>query len=262
MKPTKSILALCCIFCCFAVNGQTKEKRDYFLDTSSVPIYDWKTINIGFPASEGTEQIPFDPLLRIDTISTQEFLKLSKKYGSSIVMDTTLITRTDTSFTIQVEESQITFASNVICECTSSDYAGLIVPLNLFFVYSVDMHNEIAYANLVDKRTGKFFGVPSDFDQGPQDILLSPQEGFLLTYSSSYYEHDNSGIYIMSIDRDQEKKKFALNNYLNINFDRLNIEDLAWISENAFVMSVTEQLNPEDNDAQKIKYCLKITLKK
>lgn len=244
-----------------AASAQCKPGNLY-IDTSAAQSYDWPTINFGFPPAqeEETGAIAAYTAIRIDTIPAVAFQKYQKNHQPKICRDTSMITRTDTSFTIRTAGFTQTFPSNIVCECTSSDYIGLIPQLNLLMVSSTDMANEIADLQLLDRRTGKPFWVPSSTDQGPQGILLSPKNTILLTYCSSYYEQDNCSIYLMKVNTNPKKKSFTLDNYLVINFNRLNIESLVWIDEKSFAMSVTEQLSPEDNDAQKIRYCLKITM--
>lgn len=242
--------------------AQKNKAGNYFLDTATITNYEWKSVNIGFP--EETEfygETLSDSILRIDTISREVFETYSKKYHSKINADSSVITKTDSSFTLKNAYFEKTFPAFRICECTASTYGGIIAPLNLYIVSSVDMHNEIAYMVLYDYKTGKPFEVPTNCDPGPQAVLISPQNNLLLTYSSSYYEHDNCAVYLMRVNRNKTNHTFRLENDFVINFDRLNIEELVWINESSFAMSVTEQINPDDYE-NKIRYYLQVTVSK
>lgn len=239
-----------------------KRPPKLFIDTSSEFFYNWKSINISFTEEEipGETILP-DSLIRIDTISKKEFLKYKKAYSSKILMDTSVIYRTDTSFILKKENFSDTFQAFRICECTAASYLGLIEPLNLYMVNLVDMHNEIAFTILLDSRTGKSFDVPTCSDPGPEGVLISPKEGYLLTFSNSFYNRDNCCIYLIKIDKNVAEHSYKLSSYLEVNLNRLNIKEMAWVNDRSFVLSVNDQVNPEDyNERHKLSYWLKISL--
>lgn len=243
----------------FAQRGKTESS---FIDTTSDFSFEWKSVNIGFPEEDISEDdIPYDSIIRMYTISDSDFGKYAKRYSSKILMDTSMITRTDTSFTIQEGHFKRTFPAFRIWEGLASTYEGLIAPLNLYIVNTVDMQNETAGSVLIDRQTGKMFPVPFCSDAGPRQILLSPNNSFLLSYDNSYFENDNCCVFLQRVNRSKAGAGYSLNNYLNLNFDRLNILKLVWVNENCFAMKVSEQMNPNDSEeGNKIGYYLKITL--
>ncbi len=106
-------------------------------------------------------------------------------------------------------------------------YLGFIAPLNVFVVNTVDMRHEIAYTELIDYRTGKSFDVPSCADEGPQDILLSPQQKTLLTYSSTDFEAGECCIHLLKINKSATGQRYSMTVNLMLSFDCMNIQNLA-----------------------------------
>ena len=262
MKPQRLFISLLLVLTTTICAAQKYKPGKYFLDTATATNYEWKSVNIGFPEeTQFYEEAISDSVLQIDTISKELFESYSKKYNPKINPDTSVITKTDSSFTLKNPYFEKTFPAFRICECSASSYYGIIAPLNLYIIGTTDMQNELAIMNLYDYKTGKAFEVPTNCDPGPQAVLISPQNNFLLTYSSSYYEHDNCAVYLMRINRNKTNNSFRLENDFVINFDRLNIEQLVWINETSFAMLVTEQLNPDDYE-NKTSYYLKVSFSK
>ena len=98
---------------------------------------------------------------------------------------------------------------------------------------------------------------------GQDDPEFTPKGKYLLSYDNTDFEHDNLCVYLMAIEPGQTKNTYTLRNYINLNFDRLNVKELVWINDKSFAMSVTEQTNPGDYDvAHKLTYYLKVSLTK
>jgi hypothetical protein len=255
------LLAICILILNHAGYSQLSHSGKFFIDTNRSFGYEWEAISINYPDdNDDNETIP-DTLVQIDTISKNDFAKYSKKYKSKILSDTSVISRTDSSFTLKNKNFSKTYAAYRDCECSASSYQGILLPLNLYIVATTDMKNEIAYMRVIDYQTGKSFEVPGCSDPGPQKILISPKDDFLLTYDNSYYEHDNCCIFILKVNRNKSEQNYTLSHYLNLNFDGLNITEIVWINEYSFAMCVTEQQNPEDFDnSEKLHYCLNVSL--
>lgn len=248
-----------CFLSMNAVFSQTVKPSGYFIDTTAVPDYEIPQIDVGdFEDVEEKTMASFQ--IRIDTIKASEFQKHVKAYTPKLVMDSSVIRFTDSTLTIRNTHIEQTFSANRICECKASNYWGTFKSLNLYVLGTVDMHNEIAYANLIDAKTGKHYELPTCSDPGPNNVLLSPKENYLLTYSNSYYERDNCCIYILNVDKNAATKTFALNNVVCLNFDNLNVLDLVWVNEKSFVMSVSHQILLDDYLEEKTTHFLRVNL--
>jgi hypothetical protein len=250
----------------FSTIKATAQPGKLFIDTSVDILGDYKMTFIGYPEGSPVEStVEADSVLKIVRISKSAFLALSKNYSPTIKYDTSTIIRTKKTFTIKNGHFKRTFATNQICECISSTYEGIIAPLNLYVVYSGDMENEVSNTEFIDYRTGKSFDVPCDADAGPQDILLSPQQKTLLTYSSSDFEEGYCSIYLLKIKKSANGQRYTMKTGLMINFDRMNIEKLVWVNEKCFAMEVIEgeeiEYNNDHRYGKKKKYFMKVNLR-
>jgi hypothetical protein len=128
------------------------------------------------------------------------------------------------------------------------------------------MQNEVAYTCLIDYRTGRSFDVPSCADEGPYDILLSPQSKTLLTYSNSDFEAGDCCIHLLKIRKNATGQRYTMTVTLMVSFNRTNIQQLFWVNEKCFVMEVTERDIVEPNAnydyGKKRKYFMKVNLLK
>lgn len=248
------------IFCLIA-NSLSAQTGKLFIDTSDSVSYYWTTINIGFdPEFYSGETFENDSIIKIDTITQTQFLKYAKKYSPKINTDSSVIFKTDSSFTLKTKNFSQNYPAFRICECRDAKFLGLIAPLNLYLINTVDYHNEIAYSVFIDSKSGKQIDVPACSDSGPREVLISPKNNLLLIYDNTYYQSDNCCIFLLGINK-KDRKLYTLSNYLNINLDRINIMQLVWIDEQRFVMEVTEQTDPKNyNVEDKLSYYLKITI--
>jgi hypothetical protein len=253
---------ICCVFIFIAfisnTHGQIKKERPggIFLDTTIKSDFDWRAVKIGFD-TDNDEPVT-DSFVKIDTILKYTFLKYKKGYHRTTVMDSSEITRTDTSFSLITKNFRLDYPTKT-CECTAASYGGLIVPLNLYVIDFADMHNEIGYTYLIDRKTGKAFEMYTDFDYGPEDVLLSVKNNFLLTYANNIYDED-CGIYIYKVKRNN--RLFTLNNYLSILLGHTYIKDIVWINDKTLAVSAEEQILSEGNETSAGNmYYLKITIR-
>jgi hypothetical protein len=252
------------IISCFVLSQsafcQPGKASNYYIDTSSAIDYEMPQIDFG-DVDDVEEKTISTLSIQIDTLKEAEFNQFLKSYIPKLEMDSSIISQTDSSITIKNANIEQTFSANRICECKASNYWGTFKTLNLYVLGTVDMHNEIAYANLIDSKTGKHYELPTCSDPGPNNVLLSPMENHLLTFSNSYYEHDNCCIYILKVDRNAAKQSYKLKNVVCLNFDKLNVLDLVWVNEKSFVMSVSHQILLENYQDQKTTHFLRVNLR-
>lgn len=238
-----------------------------FIDTSAGIKSEDRMIFIGYPEGHpDVSTVEPDSVIKVVRISKSTFLNLSKNAGPTITNDSTGITRTKKTFTIKNKYFKKTFKTDQVCDCSTSDYLGFIAPLNVYVVHTTDMQNEVAYTDLIDYRTGRSFDVPSCADEGPYDILLSPQHKTLLTYSNSDFEAGDCCIHLLKIRKNATAQRYTMTVNLMLSFNRTNIQKLVWINEKSFVMEVTERDIVEPNAnyeyGKKRKYFMKVNLLK
>jgi hypothetical protein len=265
MTPKNLFVFLNVLFIAFCSRAET---GGLFIDTTSALGYGYKTINIGYsesnqPTTDESSSVFPDTLIRIDTITENQFRQFAQNYSSQINTDTSFIASTDSSFTLRGKDFSRTFDAYRICECIASTYLGLLSPLNLFIIKTTDMQNETSSSFLIDRKTGKTYVVPGCSDPGMVAVLISPKQKYLLTYDNSYYEYDNCCIYILDVKAGSKKNNYVLESYMNINLDRLNITQLVWLTDASFALSVTDQIDPANHEESgKEKYFLRVTLPK
>ncbi len=257
MKKSPAFILLFC-FCGTILCGQTKS-GNLFIDTTGNIEYNGKIENIGFSDENGLSAA--DSMIRIDTISGAAFEKFKKKYSPKIDRDSTRAAWTDTSFTVKFKNISTAFPANRICECTSFSYIGFLKPLNLFLINSVDMKNELAYMLMIDSNTGKSYESFTPYDEGTAAVCISSGNTYLLTYANTTYEHNQCVLDLLRIN--PQNGYYRLQDVMQININNLNINDLVWINENSFALSVREEVLSEDlSKVLARKYCLKIIIQK
>lgn len=217
------------------------------IDTTSYMIYDslsqtstdWSHFLAAFDSIQPTT-------LTFDTITMNDFAIYRKKYHSKIDTDSSKLVWTDTSFTIKTENWKTAFNTNVTYYFPYNYYLGFLEPLNLFIVSNIDGHNELGTLLLIDKKTGKEFYFSSGYDYPCEAIFISPKNNYLLSYANNWSEHNQCMISILKIVR--TKNHYQLKGFSVFNSDQWTINEIAWINDNSFALSVKEKIDLRNYD--------------
>jgi hypothetical protein len=244
-----------------SVSMTTTDMSQYLgFSPSSETIQQQKTEWFNLDEEALSEDNPPVSKIKIDTITEKEFVKYKNRYQSKINYDSSLVVWTDTSFTIKCDSSVHTFNTRVTDDFPYCYYKGLLQPLNLYIVWSIDGRNEIGSLLLIDKKTGKVFVFDSGFDEPLTTLFISPGNKYLMSFANTWYESDHCYIPILKIN--PAKNKFTLNYFYSFCIDKVNIDDMIWVSDNSFALLVTEKENQKNADSIKHKNYLKASFVK
>jgi hypothetical protein len=244
-------------------NTITAQTNKCFIDTSTKIIVDHKSVYIGFTDGREDGTVAPDSVIKTVKISKTTFLALSKNQYQTIRYDSSTIIRNKKSVTIKNGYIKKTYRND---DEQSTECIGLIDSLNLYIVRIVVPSQEIATVDFVDYRTGKTYEVQSCADEGVQDMLISPKQSALLVYSNTDFEAGSCCIDIYKIRKNASRSKYTMKAGLFLNFNKVNIQKLVWVTEKSFVMEITERDQVENNNnydwGKKKKYYMKINLLK
>jgi hypothetical protein len=174
-------------------------------------------------------------IFKVDTITQKDFDRFKKQYKTHIDTSESKIIRTDTSFIITTEKSKLTFVANKNDYGFFEYYQGLLVPLNLYLVHSIDGHNEIGWLQLIDKKTGKSYQYESDYDYPIETVFLSPKKSYLLGLSNDMYTGE-SMLSLLQIN--SKGSSYYLSGCCKAYLTQTVVEELVWINEKTFAIKV------------------------
>lgn len=207
-----------------------------WIDSISQTSWDW-SVYLG--GNDSTVSVHFD------TISNKQFVGYSKRYRSKLNL-TKNISVKDSSFILQMDQKEVVFNTVVTDDFPWNEYVGLLEPLNLYVVLNVDGRNETGSLNLIDKRTGKTYYFTSPFDYPCETVRLSPKNQYLLSFANNWYENNQSFISILKIDR--SGKQYKLKAFVSLDITQWTVNDIVWIDDHRFALSVKEKIDLENNE--------------
>lgn len=217
------------------------------IDTASYMLYD-STTNTSTEWSQylgAGDSIPAT-LIEFDSITKDDFVNYKKKYHSKIEMDSSKIIWTDTSFIIKSENWSTTFNTKVTDDFPWNYYKGFLEPLNFFLVLNIDGRNELGILLLIDKVTGKQYYLSSGYDYPCESVFISPKNNYLFSYANNGAENNQCSFSILKIDK--TKKHFKIKGFNGSEINTWTINDIVWINENSFALSVKEKIDLTDNE--------------
>lgn len=218
------------------------------IDTTSNMMYDSTTnSSTDWSAYIGAFENVTPTEFAFDTISEKEFLKYRMKYRSKIKTDSTKLAWTDTSFTIATENWKTVFNTKITDDFPYNYYFGFLEPLNLFLVSNIDGKNELGILLLIDKITGKNYFLSSGFDYPNEALCISKENNYLLTYANNWAETNQCSLAIYKIEKNNIH--FKLKFFNGSTLDSFTINELAWIDDTHFALSV--KVKTDLNDYEK-----------
>jgi hypothetical protein len=100
---------------------------------------------------------------------------------------------------------------------------------------------------LIDKLTGKNYYLSSGFDYPNEALYISKDNNYLLTYANNWTETNQCSLGIYKIEKN--KNLFKLKSFAGATLDLFTINELAWIDDTHFVLSV--KVKSDANDYEK-----------
>ena len=194
--------------------SQTGKQGQFFIDTINQARYF---------GSEGDSSVTF----KMDTISEQQFNQI--KYKSPLDTNSKRVVKKDTLFIVPLDQGAKAFASNGLIWHA---YRGYIEALDLYVIDFVSGPGGYHNLDLIDKKTGVAFTFSSLFDNGMNSPLLSPKQGFLLSISNNVFDHNESNVAVVKINR--KGNAYTLTNFYQRVSHEGHIEEIKWIDETSF----------------------------
>jgi hypothetical protein len=217
------------------------------IDTTSYMIYDSITnSSTDWSKYLGSGDSVAGISIGFDTITKDDFITHKKNYHSKIDMDSSKVIWTDTSFKIKTKNWENTFNTTISDDLPWNYYKGFIEPLNFFLILNVDGKNELGILLLIDKVTGKQYFLSSGYDQPCESVFLSPKNNYLFSYANKQTENNQCAFSILKID--ETKKHFKFKGFTGLEINTWTINDMAWINENSFALSVKAKTDFTDNE--------------
>ncbi len=241
--------ALVALSICFSLSFSSISYGQISIDTASYFIYD----SITNTSTDWSRYIgAFDTLqlisLNFSDISKNEFSEYRKKYHSKINTDSSKVAWTDTSFIIKTNSDKKVYNTRITDDFPYNYYLGFLDPLNLYIVSNIDGRNELGMLLLIDKQTGKEFYYSSGYDYPCEALCISPKNNYLLSYANNWAEHNQCMISVMKIVK--SKNNYKLKALVSFDSDSWTINDIAWINDNSFALSVKEKIDLTNYDKE------------
>jgi hypothetical protein len=181
--------------------------------------------------------------LTVDTLSQAEYDGFLKAYDRKMVMDSSLVQWTDTSFSINGNF----FKADIANFDRFEYYLGFLSPLNLHIIWEIDGTNELGTLILADRFSNKLFYYNSPFDEPMMGVAISPSNKYVLSSSNTYYDHDHCFVSILKVNTNGQV--FKLTNYLEFYIDKDNVAEMFWIDDSSIVVCLKEvDYNSENAD--------------
>ena len=111
-------------------------------------------------------------------------------------------------------------------------YLGFISKLNLVSISTVYLNDSYATNNLVDVVSGKIIPDLSSFDNGTIAYMPNISNDYIVSYSNSIFEEEESEIAIVKVE--YNNKKYCLDLSVIFNLKKQHITELSWINKKSF----------------------------
>ncbi|MDB5118850.1 MAG: hypothetical protein JWN56_68 [Sphingobacteriales bacterium] len=205
------------------------------------------------------------PKFTFNTITKSEFF--SDEKIPTLITDRTKTKSTDSSFTVATAKAKLKFNKEYNKNYSKrdglswTDYHGFFDELKLYVLSSNYITEGLEFSSMffIDSTTNVRYELTSQFDEGYQVPLLSPNNKFMVLYANviATRESENSFIGVLKIsdtDNVRHYKEFA-----GFTSTKWNIESVIWINETSFALKINRPKYSGDKIINNYSY-LKATL--
>lgn len=236
MKPLIYLLALL-----FALQANAQAPSYYrYEGNDSIPVYPF-----------GIAQLDTSAKATFKIIDAVAFAKYKKAYKPQFDKDSTLVVWGDTTFTVKTNSKSYTFKyrqKNGLFESTMYYYSGYLKPLNLFAMVGVSGSDPVAWLTLINKTTGKYYILESNFDGAAQIPLVSPDGNTVLVWAGDGYEENGATFDLYNVNRG--KDGIVLTNFWSTSSDFRYVDEydpmsIYWQNTNRDLWNVIEPVLPD-----------------
>lgn len=202
-----------------------------------------------------TDSLAQNDSLIYNTITQEQFLhyKIKSKQKSKFKTDTTITENSDGSFTLKTDSSYYEFSGNPN-SINTFKYIGTIPVINshiigywgesIYEIYLLDIEKDIKMK------------IPSSYDSGPHDLLISPTGRQMIVFSTydspEYFDYysQRSELFLFTIEKGNGLKGIKLSRYVTNN--EWSIEEVIWINDKSIALKVYRE--SRSSDESKINY--------
>ena len=225
------------------------QNRKLLLDTSCVYTNEPVLIDLDIDHDETMEANNKSfSIFSIDSIRFNSLMKTSEFFVDTIINHQVINFISDSELVINGNNFHYLFSSEevegeqesikgdtTIINGVLPSYWGMIPKLNLAIVSAVDISGAYATTNLIDMNSGKMIQDLSSYDEGSNGYLPNKSMNYILSYSSAFYEENESEVVITKVVKNNNS--YCLDLATIINLKKQYIESLSWISKNSFCFS-------------------------
>ena len=175
--------------------------------------------------------------ISFEEIKEEEFLKYFSIKKESVDTSETMLTRTDTSFLIKIENEHVAFKANPNDESEVSSYLGWLRAID-YHIINTNYYGGAHYSEtiLMNGINGDKYSLDANSDFGFNRFEVSPNQKYIFLSLDNLFGEDS---YILIKKIEQTEGLSDLNDYTNYSAEEdWMIEEVAWVDDDSFVLKV------------------------
>ena len=177
--------------------------------------------------------------LNFTTIDSADYLSYKRKYSNGITIDSTIVNKAGSSFTLSLKNTEKTFSCDIdYNDCTY--YKGFINSLNKYILTYCS--NGYCGTYLLDKNTGETNSLESPFDSECESPVLSKNESQLIAFSSSVFDTNS---FLSLYENNPKTKIIDFTIYKFFNSSEWKINEIIWIDEKTIALIIYDEYGGE-----------------
>lgn len=170
--------------------------------------------------------------IKFTEIDATKFLKYKQKYSNQIIVDTTIVNKAGSFFTLNVANIEKKFSCDIDYN-NCNYYKGFFKPLNKYILtYCV---TGFCGTYLLDKKTGNINNLQSPFDSECEAPSLSEDKSKLIVFASSVFDSDS---FIALYKKELNTQKINFKTFDSFYTSKWRIKNLIWIDNNSIALKV------------------------
>ncbi len=187
--------------------------------------------------------------ISFEEIKKEEFLKYFSQKTESVDTVKTMVSRTDTSFLIRIEEEHIAFKTNPKDESEVSSYLGWLRAID-YYIINTNYYGGAHYSEtiLMNGINGDKYPLNANSDFGFNRFEVSPNQKYIFLSLDNLFADDS---YILIKKVEQQDGIYTLKDYTDYSAQEdWMIQKMAWVDDESFVLKIIyngRNFNMEDD---------------